>query len=223
MRTPLLILVAAGACALQTGCAAVSAVSGATIGMATNQDRTVGQNIDDSASAATVKARLLALDRGSYMRVSVQVAEGQLLLAGMVPTNDHKAMAERIAWGVRSVESVSNQLQVGRNTGLIRTGLDNFVAAQVRAKLLGDPQIKGVNFNIETQHGVVYLMGLARSDEELARAAEITSLVGGVERVVSYVVVRAQDPSIRQAAAASPDAPVPEAPSGGAPIVTATN
>ena len=223
MRTPLLILAAAGACALQAGCATVSAVGGATIGMATNQDRTVGQNIDDSASAATVKSRLLALDRGSYMRVSVQVAEGQLLLAGMVPTNDHKAMAERIAWGVRSIESVSNQLEVGRNAGLLRTGMDNFVAAQVRSKLLADPQIKGVNFNIETQHGVVYLMGLARSDEELARAAEITSLVRGVERVVSYVVVRAQDPSIRQAAARSPDAPVPEAPLGGAPIVTATN
>ncbi|KAF0183049.1 MAG: BON domain-containing protein [Hyphomonadaceae bacterium] len=223
MRTPLLILVAAGACALQTGCAAVSAVGGATIGMATNQDRTVGQNIDDSASAATVRTRLLALDRASYMRVNVQVAEGQLLLSGMVPTNDHKAMAERIAWGVRSVESVSNQLEVGRNAGLIRTGLDTFIATEIRTKLLSDAQVKGVNYNIEVERGVVYLMGVARSDNELQRAAETASTVRGVERVVSFVVVRSTDPAVRQSAARNPDAPVPDTATAGAPIISANN
>jgi osmotically-inducible protein OsmY len=223
MRTPLLILVAAGACALQTGCAAVSAVGGATIGMATNQDRTVGQNIDDSASAATVKTRLLALDRAAYARVDVEVAEGQLLLSGTAPTNDHKAMAERIAWSVRSVETVSNQIEVGRNAGVIRSSLDNFITAQVRTKLLSDSHIKGVNYNIETQHGIVYLMGLARSDEELQRAAGHASMVRGVEKVVSYVVVRSQDAGVRQTAARNPDAPVPEPAAAGAPIISANN
>ncbi len=223
MRTPFLIFVAAGACALQSGCVAAGGIAAATVGMAAMQDRTVGRSIDDAAGSSEVKTRLLALDRAAYMRVDVEVAEGQLLLSGMVPTNDHKAMAERIAWSVRSVESVSNQLEVGRNPGMIRSGLDNFITAQVRTKLLSDSQIKGVNYNIETQHGVVYLMGVARSDEELQRAAEAASMVRGVERVVSYVVVRPQDPGIRQTAARNPDAPVPDPAMQGAPIISAAN
>ena len=47
-----------------------------------------------------------------------------------------------------------------------------------------------MNFNIETYNGVVYLMGIARSAEELKRAAEEASVVGGVKQVVSYVRVR---------------------------------
>jgi hypothetical protein len=44
-------------------------------------------------------------------------------------------------------------------------------------------------------------MGLARSDYELRRAAEIASTVGGVRRVVSFMQVRAPDlPYYAQAA-----------------------
>lgn len=221
MRTP--ILIALAACTLQGGCVAAGAVGAATVGMAAMQDRTMGRSIDDATGSSEVKTRLLALDRAAYMRVDVEVAEGQLLLSGMVPTSEHKAMAERIAWSVRSVDSVSNQIEVGRNPGMLRSGLDNFITAQVRTKLLSDSRIKGVNYNIETQKGVVYLMGLARSDEELQRAAESASMVRGVERVVSYVVVRSNDSNLRQSAARNPEADVPPAPIQGAPIISVTN
>lgn len=222
MRTPVLLVLAA--CAMQGGCVAAGAVGAATVGMAAMQDRTVGRSIDDAAGSSEVKTRLLALDRAAFMRVDVEVAEGQLLLSGTVPTGEHKAMAERIAWSVRSVESVSNQIEVGRSPGMLRSGLDNFITAQVRTKLLSDSRIKGVNYNIETQKGVVYLMGLARSDDELQRAAETAAAVGGVQRVVSYVVVRPTDSSIRQSAARNPEAEVPAtADLQGAPIISAAN
>ncbi len=47
-----------------------------------------------------------------------------------------------------------------------------------------------MNYNIETYDGVVYLMGIARTQAELKEAAERASRVGGVQRVVSYVRVR---------------------------------
>ncbi len=53
--------------------------------------------------------------------------------------------------------------------------------------------MRAINVNIETFHGNVYLMGLARTQTELERAAEIASVVGGVRRVVSFMTVRAPD------------------------------
>lgn len=223
MRTSLLVAMAIGACALQSGCAAVSGVTAATVGAATGQDRSVGRSIDDASAATEVRRRLNAFDRHAYTHVDVEVAQGQLLLAGVTPRQEDKDFAERIAWKVRNVEAVSNQIVVGATPGMVRSSQDNFISAQVRSKLMSDAEIKAVNFNVQTQQGVVYLMGLARSDEEHQRAAEAASLVRGVERVVSYVVVRPTDARIRQAAVRNPDAPVPAAPVLGAPISAATN
>ena len=67
---------------------------------------------------------------------------------------------------------------------------DEVITGRVRARLVGSSTVKSLNFNIETYDGVVYLMGIARSAEELKRAAEEASVVGGVKQVVSYVRIR---------------------------------
>jgi hypothetical protein len=62
--------------------------------------------------------------------------------------------------------------------------------------------VRAINVNIETFHGNVYLMGTARNEHELRRAAEIASVVGGVRRVVSFMQVRpAEQPYYAQAPA----------------------
>jgi osmotically-inducible protein OsmY len=193
MRVPAVVF-ALCATSLSGGCAAAvgaAAISAATVAV---QDRTMGRSIDDATASSTVKTRLMALDNAGFLRVDVEMAEGQLLLSGTAPTAEHKAMAERIAWSVAGIDDVANEIEVGRSPGMLRSGLDNFITAQVRTKILSDAQVKGVNYNIETQKGVVYLMGLARSEEELQRAAQAASIVRGVERVVSYVVVRPPNP-----------------------------
>ncbi|MDX2235739.1 MAG: BON domain-containing protein [Hyphomonadaceae bacterium] len=187
MRVPA-VLLALCATSLTGGCAVGALATG--VGMSTFQDRSMGRSIDDANASSTVKARLMAIDGPGYSRVDIETAEGQLLLSGSAPTAEHKALAERIAWSVRGIDQVANEIVVGRNPGMLRSSLDNFITAQVRAKIVADAAVKSVNFNIETQRGVVYLMGLARSDEELQRAAQSASMVRGVERVVSYVVVR---------------------------------
>ena len=60
----------------------------------------------------------------------------------------------------------------------------------MRSSLIAARDVKSLNFNIETYDGVVYLMGIARSQSELEEAAERASVVRGVQRVVSYVRVR---------------------------------
>jgi hypothetical protein len=82
---------------------------------------------------------------------------------------------------------------------------DELITAQIRARLTASPAVRAINVNIETFHGNVYLMGLARSDYELRRAAEIASTVGGVRRVVSFMQVRAPDLPYYAQAPAGPE------------------
>ena len=220
MRVPVLLL-ALGAASMSSGCVAAAGVAAIGVGMVAMQDRSLGRAIDDATASSEVKTRLMALDGGAYLHVDVETTEGTLLLSGTVPSAEHKAMAERIAWSVGGIDDVANEIEVGRNPGLLRSGLDNFITAQVRAKILANGAVKGVNYNIETQKGVVYLMGTARSDEELQTAAQVASTVRGVERVVSYVVVRARN--ARALATAAPGATIELRTPSAAPYTTASS
>ena len=219
MKHAALLVAALGASTLSSGCAVMAVAGAAGAGVMAVQDRSLGRGIDDSAISSSVKTRLLAYDSAAYARVDVEVAEAQVLLSGTTGSDQNRMDAERIAWGVKGVEAVANQITVGRNRGVLGSTHDEWITARVRAKLVGDSSVKGLNFNIETHKGVVYLMGLARSEEEMRRAAEIASYVGGVTRVVSYMQVRVAPPS--DMAARTGAAPIEMAGASSAPRATA--
>jgi osmotically-inducible protein OsmY len=212
MRALAPILAAFAACAGASGCVTVAAVgAAASVGVYAVQDRTIGEGIDDAAASQQVKLRLLAADSAAFREVDVEVANGSLLLSGAAPTEAHRQAAETIARGVGAIDVIYNEIFVGPHSTLARSARDEWITAQIRARLAASPAVRAINVNIETFHGNVYLMGAARTEDELRRAAEIASTVGGVRRVVSFMQVRpprrAYDTA---AAAASPgDAPPP--------------
>ena len=190
MRGFIAILALVAACAGASGCVTAAVGAAASVGVYAAQDRTIGEGIDDAAASNQVKMRLLAADRAAFAEVDVEVANGNLLLSGAAPTAEHRQAAETIARSVATVDTVYNELFVGPRSGFVRSAQDAFITAQIRARLTASPAVHAINVNIETFHGNVYLMGTARSDHELRRAAEIASVVGGVRRVVSFMQVR---------------------------------
>ena len=209
------------------GLAAVLACAGALSlsGCFTVQEQTFGESLDETAAGAEISAKLLTAGGNSkFGSVDVQVSDRFVLLSGRVPSEADKAEAERIAWQVRSVDEIANELQVkGFDFGGAVS--DTWINTQVRARVVADSAITGVNYNIRVYDGVVYLLGFARSEDELRRAAEHASKVKGVKKVVSYVKMRERgQPPQTQSAAAAPvqsQAPISIAPSSpeAAPIV----
>ncbi|MBI1340651.1 BON domain-containing protein [bacterium] len=166
------------------------------------QEKTLGESFDEASASNQIKSRLIAAGASRFAEVDVEVAQRFVLLSGRVPTPEDRMEAERIAWTVTTIDEVANELIVGpRDIG--REFNDEWITARVRSRLVGDAEIKGVNYNIETFAGVVYLLGLAQSEDELRRAAEHASMVKGVQRVVSYVKMRDRSPS--PATVAPPD------------------
>lgn len=207
MRTALILLAALAASASVSGCVTAAIGTAASVGVYAAQDRTIGEGIDDANASNQVKMRLLAADRAAFQEVDVEVANGNLLLSGVTPTEEHKQAAETIARGVGTIDNVYNEIFVGPHTGIVRNAQDELITAQIRARLAASPSVRAININIETFQGNVYLMGTARSDHELQRAAEIASIVGGVQRVVSFMQVRQAAPPYY---AQSTEPPVPE-------------
>lgn len=192
MRKFVLSLVVLSACALSSGCVTAVAGAAAGVGLFAMQDRTIGEGIDDASASQQVKARLMAADSAGFSEVDVEVANSSLLLSGVAPSVEHRQTAELIARNVGSIDNVYNEIFVGPHAGIVRNAADELITAQIRTRLTASPNVRAININIETFQGNVYLMGTARTEHELQRAAEIASVVPGVRRVVSFMQVRAR-------------------------------
>lgn len=191
MRVLTALLTVFVACTAASGCVTAALGTAASVGVYAAQDRTIGEGIDDATASQAVKVRLMAADSAAFQEVDVEVANGNLLLSGSAPTAEHRQAAETIARSVRTVTNVYNEIVIGQPSTITRSAQDELITAQIRARLTASPAVRAININIETFHGNVYLMGTARTDQELRRAAEIASVVGGVRRVVSFMQVRA--------------------------------
>ena len=192
MRILSIVFVVAAAFSV-SGCVTAAIGTAASVGIYAAQDRTIGEGIDDASASQQVKMRLMAADSVAFQEVDVEVANRNLLLSGTAPTAEHRQAAETIARSVRTVDHVYNEIVIGEPSSFMRSAQDELITAQIRARLTASPAVHAINVNIETFHGNVYLMGLARTQTELERAAEIASVVGGVRRVVSFMQVRAPE------------------------------
>jgi osmotically-inducible protein OsmY len=193
MRNFIVLLAVFAASAGASGCVTAAVGAVASVGVYAAQDRTIGEGIDDAAASQQVKMRLMAADRAAFQEVDVEVANRNLLLSGTAPTEEHKQAAETIARSVRTIDNVYNEIFIGQPSSIMVSAQDELITAQIRTRLTASPAVRAININIETFHGNVYLMGTTRTDQELQRAAEIASRVGGVRRVVSFMQVRAPD------------------------------
>ena len=205
MRTWIAILAVFTASAAASGCVTAAVGAAANVGVYAMQDRTIGEGIDDATASSQVKMRLMAADSAAFQEVDVEVANRNLLLSGTTPTAEHRQMAETIARSARIIDNVYNEIVVGQPSSFARSAQDEWITAQIRTRLTASPQVRAINVNIETFHGNVYLMGTARTDQELRRAAEIASVVGGVRRVVSFMQVRPPDMPYYAEAPAGPE------------------
>ncbi len=154
------------------------------------QEKTLGESFDDASASSQIKSRLLGSSASSFSEVDVEVTGRLALLTGRVAKQDDRIEAERIAWSVRTIDEVANEIVVIDESNLLSNVNDEWITARIRTRLISDAEIKSVNYNIETFNGVVYLLGLAQSEEELRAAAGHAANVKGVQRVVSYVKMR---------------------------------
>lgn len=187
LRTCLAALALASFIAL-SGCVAAAVGTAGAVGLAAVQERTMGEAVDDATASNEIKAKLLS--EGGYGEVDVEVANGLALLSGRVASPEMRVRAEDIAWSSSRVVDVANEIVIEEPGGFFANASDELITARVRSSLIAARDVKSLNFNIETYDGVVYLMGIARSQAELEEAAERASVVRGVQRVVSYVRVR---------------------------------
>jgi len=181
-----------------TGFLAVAAIN--PLHTAVAAERSATQRVDDAAITAQVKTRLLADEVTRSININVDTEAGVVTLRGTAPTAEAKAKAEQVAKSVEGVQVVANSLIVGDSSMNPQTVTakakevaeegehaagDAWITTKVKAQLLADSDIKGLDINVSTKDGVVTLAGMVPSKMVRDKAISIAKGVKGVKSVNS--------------------------------------
>ena len=144
----------------------------------------LGKIIDDTRIETTGLVRLRRAGEGlKDGHLGVTSFRGVVLLTGQVRDEASKALAGEVLSGIEDVKTVYNELTISGPTALLARSADAVVTSKVKARLLANEAVRGLEIKVVTENGTVYLLGtVTRTEGEAATAA--ARAVGGVERVV---------------------------------------
>jgi len=193
-----------------SGCFPVVATGMVVSAFVISDRRTAGAQAEDKA------IELKAFDRirgrfSSEKSVSVSVTSFNriALITGSVPDANARAEVASIVSRIENVRLVINETQMGIPQSTTGYGSDAFITSRVKLALLDDKSINANFVKVTTESSVVFLMGLV-TEKEANRAAEITSRVPGVRRVVKVFETISEAQAMALESAGKSGTPLPE-------------
>jgi len=151
------------------------------------EERSFNNFVEDTIIVAQLKNAYFSNNEKIFFNVSVEVTEGRVLLTGSVEQIDERIEATKLAWGIEGVNEVINEIQISNDEGILDYADDLIMKTKINAKLLLNKDILNLNYSVEVVNGIVYLIGIAQSQEELDSVINISESTYGVQNVINYV------------------------------------
>ena len=187
---------AAGGLLFLSGCTNPFIDTATTAAVEAAKERSVSDAVGDLGIRAELNHLFFQDDIVLYHHVSFSVIEGRVVLTGDVSRPEDRVRAQQIARQAAGVRELTNEIQVTEDDGILDYVTDTLITTQLEAKLFFDFNVMSFNYDIDTVNGTIYLMGIARSEDELALVMEHARSIENVRQVVSHVLMK-DDPRRR--------------------------
>ena len=185
---PVLLLLASFALSGCTG--AVIGVGSAAVAASTTE-KGISTSVSDGMIFTKLHDKFIQTDASLSTVVDVTVNDGAVLLTGKVKTPEEKVLATRLAWEIKGVREVVNEIQVTDKSSIKDVAKDLAASAQLRGKLIADNDISSLNYSIDVVNGTVYLSGVATDATEMNRVVAHAQELRFAQQVVNYIIIEA--------------------------------
>lgn len=209
---------AAALCVASCSPIGAAAGAGATLGIASAQEGGISSAANDMRIKALISEKWFAYKVETFRKLNLTVDQGRVLITGIVQNPDDRVEAVRLAWQVNGVKQVINEIRVSSSEGLKGYIKDTWITTRLRTAMTFDRNIQAINYSIDTVDGVVYLMGVAISQQDLNNTVALARTIPGVKQVVTYVKPMGQ-PVVAETPGQSASMPAPAMPT---PVTTMT-
>ncbi len=176
-----------------SGCVPVVVGGTAAVIAADRSEKGFSNTVSDLGIRVKINESFLQTNISLLSKVTIAVNNGSVLLTGNVKQAEHKIEASRLAWDVRGVTEVINELKVNEQSSLKDRSKDLAAQAQFRTNLITDANISSLNFSADIVNGTVYLTGVAASEEEMNKVVEHARKLRFAKDVVNYIRVNDDD------------------------------
>ena len=174
---------------------ALSACAPALVGVGTaavaasSTEKGFSTSVADGVIKTKLSDRYLRTDVDLVQGVTISVNEGAVILTGTVATQEKKILATKLAWEIKGVREVVNELQVIDNSSIKDIAKDYAASATLRGKMIADQDISSLNFSIDVVNGIVYLSGVASTQEEMNKVISHAQNLRFAQEVVNYIIL----------------------------------
>jgi osmotically-inducible protein OsmY len=149
----------------------------------------LGTTINDNIIKTKISNFIFKFDENLIPDTKVFVNNGSVLLTGKIEFPENKIEITKLAWSVKGVKEVNNELQVIDKSSIKNIARDLASLGEIRARLITDKSINSLNFSIDVVNDKVYLSGVAKDKSEMIRVKDHAVSARFIKEVYNYIIL----------------------------------
>ena len=151
--------------------------------------RSLGTQIDDSIMQKNLLAKLVFMNKKYALTINSKVLDGRIFLTGKVENPEEKLRITKIAWEIKGVRSVKNDINLKENFNFKRSAEDLYITSRLKTILILSKDVKAANYNIDTYKRKVFIYGIAQNKDELNLVIDEAKNITNVLEVIASILL----------------------------------
>ena len=164
-----------------------------TVGMfslgAASKEKGIGTALNDTIIKTKISNLIFKKDPSLIADTKISVNNGSVLFTGKVSEPEMRIQFTKIAWSLKGVNEVNNEIQISNTSSLRNIARDISSMGEIRARLMTDKKINSLNFSIDVVNDTAYLSGVASNVEEIGLVKAHASSARFIKEVYNYITL----------------------------------
>ena len=170
-------------------CAPIVGTVGVVSLGAASKEKGLGTTLNDSLIKTKISNLIFKFDEKLIANTKVFVNNGSVLFTGKVRIPNDKIEFTKLAWTVKGVREVNNEIQITDTTSIKNIARDIASLGEIRARIMADKSINSLNYSIDVVNDKAYISGVANNEEEINLVKNHASSARFVKEVYSYIIL----------------------------------
>ena len=164
-----------------------------TVGMvslgAASKEKGFGTSINDNLIKTKISNLIFKYNKDLIADTKVFVNSGSVLLTGKLNSPNDKIEFTKLAWSIKGVKEVNNEIQITDKTSIKNIARDIASLGEIRARIMSDKSINSINFSIDVVNDKAYISGVASNEFEMNLVKSHASSARFIKEVYNYIIL----------------------------------
>ena len=154
-----------------------------------SKQKGLGTTINDNIIKTKISNFIFKFDKDLIPDTKIFVNNGSVLFTGKVKVPENKIEITKLAWSVKGVKEVNNELQVIDKSSIKNIARDLASLGEIRARIISDKSVNSLNFSVDVVNDKAYISGVAKDKSEMLRVKDHAVNARFVKEVYNFIIL----------------------------------